>query len=186
MTWARHNDIVVLMIPEFVDIGASWMVLPPGIHTATLREVENRFASGERRRDLFAGFAKAYRSLEMAGCLIVYLDGSFVTEKPNPGDYDACWDPTGVDPAKIDPVLFEFKDNRRDQKTKYGGEFFPSSALADGHAFFVDYFQKDKETGRRKGIIALHLRGSGEDRDDHKRTAVSHIEAAAGGAAEGN
>ena len=27
-----------------------------------------------------------------AGVEVLYLNGSFVTAKPDPGDYDACWD----------------------------------------------------------------------------------------------
>jgi len=41
------------MIPELVDIGSPWKVLPPGIHDATLDEVEGRFATNEHRKRLF-------------------------------------------------------------------------------------------------------------------------------------
>ena len=40
---------------------------------------------------------------------------------------------------------------------KYGGEFFPSRLLADGSRTFVEFFQTDKETGKRKGIIRIQL-----------------------------
>ena len=35
----------------------------------------------------------------------VYLDGSFVSAKLIPGDFDACWDEDGVDFDSIDPVF---------------------------------------------------------------------------------
>ncbi len=38
------------MIPKFIDIGSIWKVLPPGIHEATLKEVEQRFAITDGRR----------------------------------------------------------------------------------------------------------------------------------------
>ncbi len=133
----------------------------PGIHDATLQEVRERFGSSEVRRKLFFGLVNACRLLKAAGCKEVFLDGSFVTEKPRPGDYDVCWDPTGVDTVKLNPVFLDFSDKRRKQKLKYGGEFFPSSARADSSLFFVDYFQKDKETGKKKGIIRLHLKELG-------------------------
>jgi len=85
------------------------------------------------------------------------LNGSFVSEKPNPADFDACWEPTGVDDKKLDPELLDFSDGRRRQRLKYGGEFFPSSAKADGFRTFVEFFQTDKYTGREKGIIRIRL-----------------------------
>ena len=33
------------MIPELVDIGSLWKVLPPGVHNATLDEVEKIFST---------------------------------------------------------------------------------------------------------------------------------------------
>lgn len=145
------------MIPEFVDIESVWKVLPTGIHDATMPEVERRFAFNNRRRQLFEGFTKGIDSLRTAGCGTVFLDGSFVTAKPTPGDFDACWEPSGVDIGKLDPVLLEFSAGRTRQKAMYGGEFFPSSANADGFRTFVDFFQTDRHTGREKGIVRILL-----------------------------
>ena len=157
MTNHQHNDIVVLMIPELVDIGASWKVLPFGIHEATLAEVEEHFATNEKRKQLFRGLAKACKSLSAAGCSTIYLDGSYVTDKEFPSDYDVCWNPLHVDEKKLDPVFLDFSNKRKKQKSKFGGEFFLSSAKADGVHLFIQYFQKDKETGFGKGIICIRL-----------------------------
>lgn len=80
-----------------------------------------------------------------------------MTEKPIPRDFDVCWDPTGVEPGRLDPVLLDFDNLRRNQKLKYGGEFFPSSARADGTHNFADYFQTDRDTGKNKGIIRIRI-----------------------------
>ncbi|MHC1781234.1 MAG: hypothetical protein AB9891_00495 [Anaerolineaceae bacterium] len=115
-------------------------------------------ATNEIRSRLFEGFLKGCESLASAGCKVLYLDGSYVTEKRNPGDYDVCWDLSGgVDEHKVDPVLFDFSYERKYQKKKYGGEYFPSSFLADGVMTFAEYFRVDKETGLEKGIIRIHL-----------------------------
>ncbi len=106
---------------------------------------------------MFEGFKKGVASLLCAGCNTIFLDGSFVSGKPYPRDFDVCWDPTGVDDRKLDPVLLDFSQNRRRQKQELNGEFFPASALADGHRTFVDLFQRDKHTGRAKGIIKVHF-----------------------------
>lgn len=132
-------------------------MLPPGIHDATLAEVEQVFATTGRRRVLFAGFEQACRDLKKAGCSAVYLDGSFATEKPEPGDFDACWDPAGVVPARLNPVLLDFKDHRRAQKKHYLGELFLSSSFAAPGRFFIDFFQTDRYTGKHKGILRIHL-----------------------------
>jgi hypothetical protein len=145
------------MIPGLVDIDGVWNVLPPGIHDATLGEVEQRFATNDRRKLLYKGFREGVDSLKNAGCRTVFLDGSFVSDKPNPGDFDACWDPAGVDDKKLDPVLLDFSHGRKRQKLKYGGEFFPSSVKADGAQTFVEYFQTDTETEKAKGIIRIRL-----------------------------
>lgn len=151
----QHYNCV--MIPGSIDIGGLWNVLPPGIHNATLQEIENGFATNEARTGLFEGLNRGVEVLVDAGCRTIFLDGSFVSDKPYPGDFDVCWDPTGVSPARLDPVLLDFSQARRRQKSKYGGEFFPSSTQADGSQTFLDYFQIDKDTGRKKGIIRIQL-----------------------------
>jgi hypothetical protein len=145
------------MIPEFIDIGSPWPVLPPGVHDAALDEVKNRFAVSDRRKFLFAGFENAVAALRDAGCRVILLDGSFVTAKPVPGDFDVCWETAGVDPTKLDPIFLDFSDKRKRQKQRFGGEFFPAHALADVRHCFRDYFQVDKYTGRTKGIICIRF-----------------------------
>ncbi len=145
------------MIPEFVDIKSVWNVLPPGIHDATLDEIEHRFATNDTRKRLYQGFREGVEALRKAGCQVVYLDGSFVSEKEHPGDFDACWELAGVDERRLDPVLLEFSHRRISQKLKYGGEFFPSSAEADGSRTFLEYFQEDIYTQKAKGIIRIQI-----------------------------
>lgn len=145
------------MIPALVEIGGLWKVLPLGVHDATLEEVESRFATSERRKRLFSGFREGVMVLRKAGCRKIFLDGSFITEKPIPGDFDVCWDDTGVDPAKLDPIFCDFKDNRKKQKERFYGEFFPANLLADSGRTFLDYFQIDKYTGDTKGIICVNF-----------------------------
>ncbi len=109
-----------------------------------------------------AGFGAALENLKSAGCRAVYLDGSFVTIKVIPNDYDACWNEDGVDPYLLDPVLLTFDAGRAAQKAKYMGELFPASVIANaGGLSFLDFFQTDKETGDPKGIVAIGLGGFG-------------------------
>lgn len=145
------------MIPAFADLpGSPWPVLPPGIYQVTLGEMRERYAYNPKRRTQFAGLLSALRNLRRAGCREVLIDGSYVTAKPQPGDYDACWQPDRVNPQDLDPVFFDFDNNRANQKAKFLGEFFPATARADAlGATFLDFFQTDKFTGARKGIISI-------------------------------
>jgi hypothetical protein len=154
-----YNIIVVIMIPALMPlVGSPWSVLPPGMHQASLDEVEYAFATNIWRRELFNGLMDASSRLLRAGCSTVYLDGSYVSGKPKPGDYDACWDPTGVDPSKLDPLFLQFANGREAQKAVFKGEFFPSSMMcADVGQAFVDFFQQDRFTGKQKGIISIPL-----------------------------
>jgi len=86
---------------------------------------------------------------------MIYLDGSFVTGKPNPGDFDACWEPSGINISQLNPVFLEFDNGRISQKAEFGGEFFP--VIKGKGQSFVDFFQKDRFSGMQKGIISILL-----------------------------
>jgi hypothetical protein len=107
-------------------------------------------------RDLGRRLLDTLRSLKHAGCRVVYLDGSFVTAKELPGDFDACWEISGVDPGRLDRELLDFRDRRAAQKARSGGELFPAETAAEPVGItFLDYFQRDRDTGKPKGIIAI-------------------------------
>jgi len=143
------------MIPPFGADG----ILPPGMYWATWQELVRRFGKSAYRRTLLAGLKAALDALRTAGCQTVYIDGSFVTAKRVPNDFDACWDIDGVDPALLDPILLTFDNGRAAQKAKYLGELFPAHFSEGGSGTtFLEFFQIDKESGNPKGIIALDLR----------------------------
>ncbi len=101
---------------------------------------------------------RALRALKKAGCARAYIDGSFVTSKELPEDFDGCWDHEGVDVDALDPVLLDFSDRRAAQKEKFRGELFIAATPADalGHRF-LDFFQLDRD-GRPKGIVQIGLK----------------------------
>lgn len=132
--------------------------LPAGIHPADWPEFVQHFGFSTRRQRLLVGLETALRSLQDAGCRLAYVDGSFVTAKKEPGDFDACWGVAGVDPALLDPVLLDFSSGRAAQKAKYGGELFPAE-LPEGMSgrTFLEFFQTDRNTGLAKGIVSIDL-----------------------------
>lgn len=141
------------MIPVFTANGN----LPAGVHRATWDELCERFGHSRHRKNLLEGLAAALRALAIAGCKKVYINGSFVTRKPRPKDYDLCWSIAGVAAERLDPILLDFSPaGRRAMKTKYRGDLFPAEIPegASGKAF-LEFFQTDKRTGEPKGIVSV-------------------------------
>jgi len=71
-------------------------LLPPGLHEASWEEIVDRYGGTPRRRTLLAGLRSGIDALRRAGCRRVYIDGSFITAKEEPGDFDACWESRGA------------------------------------------------------------------------------------------
>ncbi|MGZ8285049.1 MAG: DUF6932 family protein [Allosphingosinicella sp.] len=151
------------MIPALISVApdAPWPVLPPGIHDATMAEVALAFATTPHRQWLFSGFQRVTDALRVAGCSVVYLDGSFTTGKPHPDDYDGCWNHGGMDFALLDPVLLDFSQKRAAQKRKFLGEMFPALSVNGPGGTFLDFFQIEKFSGQPKGIIRIFLAPKG-------------------------
>jgi hypothetical protein len=73
------------MIPEFNDDG----YLPPGIHPATLEEIAARFGQEtELRRVQMESLRWLVDLAKRAGVQRLVVNGSFVTDKPEPNDVD--------------------------------------------------------------------------------------------------
>lgn len=144
------------MLPAFED-----GVLPPGIHQASWSEIVNRFGWNERRRSLLEGLRRALDDLASAGCKEAWLDGSFVTEKEYPGDFDLVWSSDGVRLTDLDPVILDVHHPRSAQKSRYRGDILPNVTEAASGMPFLDFFQQDSETGRPRGIVAITLEKAG-------------------------
>ena len=135
--------------------------LKPGIHELTWEQFEEIFGQDVVRRDLILGIKRAIKLLIAAGCQKVYIDGSFVTKKKRPRDYDMCWDEERVDLKKLSPLFIEdrgFKYNS-ERKKLFQGDIYPAKSIAhlNPSRTFLEFFQVDKDTGRPKGIICLNL-----------------------------
>jgi len=141
------------MIPPFdPDTGR----LPEGVHDSSWEEVVQRFGWNPRRRRLLDGLAEASGLLAEVGCKRLWLNGSFVTAKDEPGDFDACWDTDSVDLDAIDPVLLDLSPRRAQQKRRFGGELFTNIIESGSGLLFTEFFQNDLDAGR-KGIVVIDL-----------------------------
>jgi len=144
------------MIPPFNEQTG---LLPPGIHEATWAEFVARYGYTTHRLILLAGLKAGLDALRDAGCQRAYIDGSFVTAKTTPGDFDTCWEAVGVRAALLHPALRTFANLRAAQKAAFSGEFFPAEAVADvAGTRFIDFFQLTAG-GSKKGVVAINLGG---------------------------
>jgi len=141
------------MIP---DADSSTGYLPPGLHDAPWGEVAQRFCGNGHRTRLAGGLLAALYNLAGAGCQLMLLDGSFVSQKNLPNDYDGAWDMRGVDPSRLDPILLDFTNGRAAMKSKYLGELFPVTAIAAPGVRYRDFFMTDRN-GVAKGVINIDL-----------------------------
>jgi hypothetical protein len=144
------------MIPVFDENGN----LPRGIYWADWSEFVERFGTTPKRLRLIEKLKIVMLQLHAAGCPTIYINGSFVTNKLNPGDFDVCWEPNGVDfnyLKTVSPILYNPRQTIN-QKARYGGEIFRADLPAniDG-IMYIDFFQFDTRTNTLKGIIAIDL-----------------------------
>lgn len=141
------------MIPECTQKGE----LPPGIHKATWAEFSSRYGTNEKRVWLLEGLRDLLNELHRVKCTAVYVDGSFVTTKEIPGDYDLCWKLDNVLVEDLDPVLLNYTETgKRKIAKKYRGDIRGAGfAVKESGATYLNFFQYDRN-GEPKGIIELN------------------------------
>lgn len=153
----RYHGVV---LPEFNRDGN----LLSGIHQATMAEVKARFARNKRRMQLFEALEEVISILKECNCPEVYLDGSFITQKEEPGDYDLCYEPTGI---KATDRFFMFLSEHKQNKGKYLGDIFPHMPEPPYHVNLIEFWQTDtRNNDSLKGIVKIDLR---QEKDDAKK-----------------
>lgn len=138
------------MIPSFDQ----YENLPPGIHVANVAEIRSRFVYNAKRKALFVQLQKVLSILKTSNCLEAYLNGSYITNKKEPGDYDLCWEPTGIKATRDIRKLLKSPDTL---KQKFLGDISPCIPQPPYHLDHVTSWQMDIE-GNAKGIIKIILR----------------------------
>ena len=146
-------------IPPFNEAG----LLPNGIHSCTLEEVQQRFGSfqtSDRRPRLFLALKELVDELRKAGVFrAMVIDGSFVTSKPAPHDIDVIlvlaegfsfrkdWTPNQYN-------LFSARFIRR----KFGIDVLVAQEGKEDCAAALELFQQVRnQPGRKKGLLRMSL-----------------------------
>ena len=133
------------MIPDFRDDG----YLPEGVHLATEAEVTFRFGASTQQRQQLALRLRRWLVLARVVCADrFFVDGSFVTSKPQPEDVDAVvWIPGDLEAVELDSMLV----------TRRPEELFAAEDRRDWDDW-VEFFTRTREAdGRRKGIVEIEL-----------------------------
>lgn len=147
-----------LMIPKLIaQRGCSAQVLPVGLHFVSLREFRDFFAFNPHRAWLFEQFKEACHALRVAGCSRIFVGGSYVTSEPHPSDYDACWDPSGVSAAFLDPIFYE-EGRDAERHDRYHGDLLISGCEPGPTGVWFRYLSKDKITQEERGMIGIKLK----------------------------
>lgn len=136
-------------------------LLPEGVHDCSLDEVGKvfgQFALGSHRDDLFERLCRYVADVRLARVAVeIIVDGSFVTDKHDPGDIDllvvlrADHDFT----SRLRPLDYNVISKRRVQ-TRFGFDVLPAVEGGADHDRYLDFFQDVKERpGLRKGVLRI-------------------------------
>lgn len=142
-------------VPPLTSAG----LLPVGIHDATLDEIGEAFGkANDVRAGLFASLTAFCGELAAFGSLIkgIFIDGSFVTSKPVPGDIDLVVIHDEDDfPALDDHPRAEYLYEDR-AKERYGFDLF----VEFDQDTMVRFFQRvSTEFALEHGLAAGHPKG---------------------------
>jgi hypothetical protein len=150
------QHICGVMVPKLVSQGIR-KVLPEGEHEVTWDELRARFGQGSRRQKILGKIREAGMMLRDAGALVLYIDGSFATDKPVPDDWDGLFPTENLNWTKADPLLMDIRKNREIIAEKYMADLFPASWYEGNSGEpFLSFFQRDKKD-RPKGLLVLKL-----------------------------
>ncbi len=136
--------------------------LPVGEHDATLDEVEKRFGTTRRRRELFVNLRMIVGLLDVRAVDGIWIDGSFVTHKHRPSDIDMVFLPSPGENPDNWGLLSEAR--HYDVKRLYGIDLWLYSSYEIVNTGFgrirmpiKDFFCRDRDD-HRKGIVRLDYR----------------------------
>ncbi|MGH9769088.1 MAG: DUF6932 family protein [Blastocatellia bacterium] len=145
-------------IPDLNEDG----LLPEGIHDCTLDEIGARFGRfqvTERRIQLFGKLRALVDEERQAGLAVeLIVDGSFVTDKPEPGDIDLVI----VLPADYnrEGEFAPFRYNAISKvsiRRRYGFDVFVTREGTSDYFGQIAFFQRVKESELQKGVLRIKL-----------------------------
>jgi hypothetical protein len=146
-------------LPAFTERG----ILPEGIHHCTLDEAQQLLCANDTRETIWNGlmgfmvWATQYPAPDA-----FLLDGSFVTDKPLPGDIDVVVDVTGCSESDREAWYRAFFAGHQFTKDNFRVDFYPFViGLGKDFSAFFQYVRVEDALLRglgpntRKGILRV-------------------------------
>jgi hypothetical protein len=137
--------------------------LPEGIHDCTMDEVATRFGvfqTSDRRPQVWVRFTEFMRELRICDFMeAVLVDGSFVTETPEPNDIDLVLvTASSFDLSKdLLPVAYNLLSQHRVRR-RFGFDIVVVKNESENFEQAVAFFQQVKQRpGPKKGILRIKL-----------------------------
>jgi Family of unknown function (DUF6932) len=148
-----------MAIPDFDENG----LLPTGVHTCTLEEVEERFGrfrTTDRRADLLARLRSYVReAIDAKLVKAVIIDGSFVTAAATPNDIDIVIVPSDEHESGVAVRPFEYNVlSTRRVRRRFGFDALIAHDNTEEYEECIAFYQQVRgERGVRKGLLRLEL-----------------------------
>jgi len=140
--------------------------LPIGIHDCNLAEIESAFVHNLERRKLWTLFQEYLELIKHPDLNIVYVDGSFITDKTHPKDIDIIIEyPDSATEFRL-KATYSFLRLRQQISDRYSVDAL-STVFNEQSPNMVDFFQllrpeeavqRGLPVGSRKGILRIALR----------------------------
>lgn len=140
------------MIPGFYD----GEFLPDGDHEATWQEVQDRFGEGETRRRLCQRMSACILQARACGFRGVYLFGSFISSKADPGDIDLLWIYRAGSMETMSPPCRDLL-NYGKMKADFGWDMFCCTDDPDVVEYLLSGWRKNKSKTKQRGLIKIDL-----------------------------
>lgn len=148
-----------MALPEFREDG--W--LPEGHYACSWEEVMDKFggSAGKQRQRVTRGLLSwrdEVRAKGVSGWLL--LDGSFISAKENPGDFDAMLviDEEARKILENDIEARSLLDYSECKKRGFDLLYFFAATVRDYPDLVgLDLWDRDKETGELKGVLEVEL-----------------------------
>ncbi len=141
-------------IPELNQYG----LLPPGEHECTLDEAHERFGQTAARHKLWENLDAVLcemRAANLSGT--VYINGSFVTDKPAPADVEITLDVRKEDIEKQGLAYMFYHRNHARLKHERCIDWYPTLPASNDFISFFQYI--GRKTALAKGLSQRATKG---------------------------
>lgn len=127
-----------------------------------MEEAAAALCTTDRRTAIWVGLeAFVAWSAQYAQPATLYVDGSYVTDKPTPGDVDVVVDVSGCTAEGQQEWLQAWADHRANIKLEYHVDFYPVVGVGNDFVAFFQYVRAEEALRRgiglgiRKGILQV-------------------------------